>query len=69
MSYCETCSDEARARYKELDQLRIDARQRATEEKRPMAICREEGQGFFIAEATTAFSQRYWIVEVISGLQ
>jgi hypothetical protein len=69
MSHCETCSDETRARYKQLDELKADARQRAIEEKRPMAICQEQGAGYFIADAETAVRERFWIIEVISGLQ
>lgn len=65
---CESCSDEAKERYRELDQLRVNARQRATEEKRAMAICKEEGSGQFIVDAESAIANRYWILEIISGL-
>ena len=66
---CLDCSDKAKLHFKDLDELRDKAKKLAYEEKQAKAICKDEATGLFICNAQTAITDRYWIMEIVSGLQ
>jgi len=66
---CDTCSDAAKERNRSMDELRVNAKKMAVDEKKSKAICFEETTGLFIADAQTAISERYYIKEFISAVQ
>ena len=66
---CDSCSDAARERNREIDDLRNSAKQQAINEKKAKAICMDELAGLFITDAQTAIREHFNIKELISGLQ
>ncbi|GAC1392816.1 MAG: hypothetical protein NVSMB46_09620 [Candidatus Saccharimonadales bacterium] len=65
---CQSCQDEAKEKNRELINLLIIAKQKAFESGKSKAICYDEIEGYFIAEAATAFEQHFFICNVISRM-
>lgn len=65
---CTGCRDEARERNRDMDNLLIIAKQKAIEDKKPKAVCFDEVQGLFVADASTAFAEHFQIKHIVSGL-
>lgn len=66
---CTGCLDEAKERNRDMNNLLIQAKNKAIEDKKPKAICQDEVEGtLFITDAITAFREHFNIKHIISGL-
>lgn len=65
---CGDCIQKAEEVNRSMTNLLIVAKQKAIEDKRPKAICMDEVSGLFIADAQTAFTERFFIKQVVTGL-
>lgn len=67
---CLSCSDEAKERNRELNNLIIVAKQQAIESNQPKAICEDPVQGLFITNAFYARTEfPHQIKHIVSALQ
>ncbi len=67
---CSTCSDQAKERNWEMDNLLIKAKIQAVETNKPKAICEDPVQGLFITEAGYAVREfSHQIKHIVSPVQ
>jgi hypothetical protein len=65
---CDSCTDAAREQNREMENLRAELKQKAIEDGKAKAICRDEVTGLFSCDIQTAIAEHFYIIEVISGL-
>ena len=65
---CEGCHQEQKELNRQLENLIIQAKEKAIEENKPKAICYEATTSFFIADAYTAIGQNFQIRHIVSNL-
>lgn len=65
---CLDCSEKEKARNRELNALLITAKQKAIESGKTKAVCEDQINGLFIAEAETAIRERFFIKQFVSHL-
>ena len=63
---CESCTDQARERMMDLDNIRLQAKKYAQEINQPVAICQDGG--YYTAPIFEAINNGAHIIEVISNL-
>lgn len=67
---CDSCTDStsAKERNREMDVIRAQAKQKANEETKAQAICRDEISGLFFTSAERAITEQLFIVEFVSAI-